>query len=131
MLAGAHELVIGVPLPAVHSSYFEVFSLEELAGTLRDLAYALIAAALVTTLAGAALGRWASSRALRPLADITEAAVSVAGGELGTRVDAGIWARSVIAIQCLTVFVRGAIASISGKNVRSKHSATSSAWSAM
>jgi two-component system, OmpR family, sensor histidine kinase MtrB len=88
-LASTPELVIGVPLPAVRSSYFEVFSLAELAGTLRDLAFALTAAALVTTLAGAALGRWASSRALRPLADITYAAVAIAGGELDTRVDAG------------------------------------------
>ena len=89
VLAGTPELVIGVPLPAVRSSYYEVFSLAELAGTLRDLAYALIAAAAVTTLAGAVVGRWASSRALRPLADITDAAVAIAGGELDTRVDAG------------------------------------------
>jgi two-component system, OmpR family, sensor histidine kinase MtrB len=89
MLADTPELVIGVPLPAVRSSYFEVFSLAELAGTLRDLAYALIGAALVTTLAGAALGRWASSRALRPLTEVTDAAVAIAGGELDTRVDAG------------------------------------------
>ncbi len=89
VLSGTHDLVIGVPLPAVHSAYFEVFSLEELAGTLRDLAYALAAAALFTTLAGAALGRWASSRALRPLSDITDAAVAVAGGDLDTRIDAG------------------------------------------
>jgi two-component system, OmpR family, sensor histidine kinase MtrB len=88
VLASTPELVIGVPLPAVSSSYFEVFSLAELAGTLRDLAYALAGAALVTTLAGAALGRWASSRALRPLGDITDAAVAIAGGDLDTRVDA-------------------------------------------
>ena len=89
VLAGTPELVIGVPLPAVRSTYFEVFSLAELAGTLRDLAFALTVAALVTTLAGAALGRWASSRALRPLTDITDAAVAIAGGQLDTRVDAG------------------------------------------
>jgi signal transduction histidine kinase len=89
VLANTPELVIGVPLAAVHSSYFEVFSLAELAGTLRDLAYALAGAALVTTIAGAALGSWASSRALRPLADITDAAVAIAGGDLDTRVDAG------------------------------------------
>jgi signal transduction histidine kinase len=88
-LAGTPQLVIGVPLPAVHSAYFEVFSLDELAGTLRALAYALAAAALVTTIAGAAVGRWASSRALRPLAALTGAAVAIAGGQLDTRVDAG------------------------------------------
>jgi signal transduction histidine kinase len=88
-LGGTPQLVIGVPLPAVHAAYFEVFSLDELAGTLRSLAFALAAAALVTTLAGAAVGRWASSRALRPLEGVTEAAVAIAGGRLDTRVDAG------------------------------------------
>jgi two-component system sensor histidine kinase MtrB len=83
------QIVIGIPLPAEKATYFEVFSLEELAGTLRTLAFALAAAALVTTIAGAALGRWASGRALRPLAGVTQAAVAIAGGQLGTRVEAG------------------------------------------
>ncbi len=88
-IGGTPQFVIGVPLPDVNATYFEVFSLEELASTLRTLAFALAAAALVTTVAGAALGRWASGRALRPLAGVTDAAVAVAGGELDTRVDAG------------------------------------------
>ena len=88
-LNGSVELVVGVPLPAVHADYFEVFSLQELAGTLRALAFALGAAALVTTVAGAAVGRWASGRALRPLVGITDAAVAIAGGQLDTRVEAG------------------------------------------
>jgi two-component system, OmpR family, sensor histidine kinase MtrB len=88
-VGGSPQLAIGIPLPAVHADYFEFFSLEELQGTLRTLAFALAAAALVTTLAGAALGRWASGRALRPLAGVTEAAVAIAGGELDTRVEAG------------------------------------------
>jgi methyl-accepting chemotaxis protein len=88
-IGGTPQLVIGVPLPSVHAAYFEVFSLDELAGTLRTLAFALAAAALVTTLAGAAVGRWASGRALRPLAGVTDAAVAIAGGELDTRVEAG------------------------------------------
>jgi two-component system sensor histidine kinase MtrB len=88
-LAGSPQLVIGVPLPAVHATYFEVFSLDELAGTLSALAATLAAAALVTTIAGAAVGRWASSRALRPLEGLTDAAVAIAGGQLDTRVDAG------------------------------------------
>ena len=88
-LAGSPQEVIGVPLPAVHAAYFEVFSLDELAGTLRALAVALAAAALVTTVAGAAVGRWAASRALRPLTGLTDAAVAIAGGQLDTRVDSG------------------------------------------
>jgi two-component system, OmpR family, sensor histidine kinase MtrB len=88
-LGGSPELGVGVPLTTVHATYFEVFSLDELAGTLRVLALALGAAALVTTIAGAVLGRWISGRLLRPLAGISEAAVAIAGGELGTRVEAG------------------------------------------
>ena len=88
-LAGTPQQVIGVPLPAVHAAYFEVFSLDELARTLRALAIALAGAALVTTVAGAAVGRWASSRALRPLAGLTDAAVAIAGGQLDTRVSTG------------------------------------------
>jgi len=86
---GSSQVVVGVPLPAVHAAYFEVFSLDELANTLRTLEYALAAAALVTTVAGIAVGRWASGRALRPLGGITEAAVAIAGGDLDTRVEAG------------------------------------------
>ena len=88
-IGGTPQVVIGVPLPAIHATYFEVFSLDELAGTLRTLAFALATAALVTTLAGAVVGRWASGRALRPLAGVIDAAVAIAGGELGTRVEAG------------------------------------------
>ena len=88
-LGGTPQIVVGVPLTSVQASYFEVFSLDELAGTLRVLALALGAAALVTTIAGAVVGRWASGRVLRPLAGISEAAVAIAGGELGTRVEAG------------------------------------------
>jgi signal transduction histidine kinase len=88
-IGGTPQLGIGVPLPTVRAAYFEVFSLDELEGTLRTLAFTLAAAALVTTLAGALLGRWASGRALRPLAGVTEAAVAIAGGELDTRVEAG------------------------------------------
>ncbi len=88
-LDGSPQLVIGVPLPAVHAAYFEVFSLEEVAGTLRALAVTLAAAALVTTVAGAGVGRWVSGRALRPLAGVTDAAVAIADGDLDTRVEAG------------------------------------------
>ena len=56
-LGDSPQLVVGVPLPSEHAAYFEVFSLDEPASTLRTLAFALAAAALVTTLAGAALGR--------------------------------------------------------------------------
>ena len=43
---------------------------------------------MVTTLLGIALGRFASVRSLRPLADVSRAAGAIAGGELDTRLDA-------------------------------------------
>ena len=60
-------MVVGIPVPSGGAAYFEVFSLDEFARTLRILALALAGAALVTTAAGAVIGRWASGRALRPL----------------------------------------------------------------
>ena len=43
---------------------------------------------MVTTLLGISLGRFASVRSLRPLADVSRAAGAIAGGELDTRLDA-------------------------------------------
>lgn len=83
------QLVVGVPVPSVQAAYFEVFSLADIARTLRILALALGGAAVVTTVAGAVIGRWASGRALRPLAKVSAAAETIAGGQLGTRLGAG------------------------------------------
>jgi signal transduction histidine kinase len=85
VLAGTPELGVGIPLPSVGASYFEVFSLDELARTLRILALALAGAALVTTVAGAVVGRWASGRVLRPLFEVSRAAETIASGSLDTR----------------------------------------------
>ena len=88
-IEGETQLAVGVPLPAVSSAYFEVTSFEELESTLNSLGISLLSAALVTTIAGAALGFSVSRRILRPLADVSAAAVAIAGGRLDTRV-AGI-----------------------------------------
>ncbi|HXQ90992.1 MAG TPA: HAMP domain-containing sensor histidine kinase [Acidimicrobiales bacterium] len=85
VLGGTTQLAVGLPIPSVSASYFEVFSLDELSRTLRILALALTGAALLTTVAGAVIGRWASGRALRPLAQVSRAAETVAGGSLDTR----------------------------------------------
>jgi two-component system, OmpR family, sensor histidine kinase MtrB len=84
-LSNTPEMVVGLPIPSVGASYFEVFSLDELSRTLQILALALAGAALVTTVAGAIIGRWASGRALRPLAQVARAAETVAGGNIDTR----------------------------------------------
>jgi two-component system sensor histidine kinase MtrB len=84
-LAGTTRLAIGLPLPGVAATYYEVFSLDQLDHTLRFLGFALLGAGLATTVAGAAVGRWASTRLLRPVADVARAAAAVAGGRLETR----------------------------------------------
>ena len=84
-LRGDMQLAVGVPLPSVDAAYFEIVSLEELQRTLRSLGFSLLAAALVTTVAGAALGVWASRRVLQPLSDVNAAARAIAGGRLDTR----------------------------------------------
>ncbi len=85
---GASEIVVGVPVPSVHVFYFDVFDLSDLDHTLRVLALALFVAGGITTILGIALGRFASTRSLRPLADVSRAAGAIAGGDLDTRLDA-------------------------------------------
>jgi two-component system, OmpR family, sensor histidine kinase MtrB len=84
---GSPELVVGIPIQSEHAAFFEFFDLSDLARTLQILLTSLTSAALVTTLAGAIVGRWASGRALRPLHDTAQAALAIAGGKLGTRLE--------------------------------------------
>lgn len=83
------RLAVGIPIPAVEAAYFETFSFEMLERTLEILQNSLAAAAVVTTLAGAAMGRWASSRVLQPVAAAARAAAEVADGHLDVRVETG------------------------------------------
>lgn len=85
---GTAEIVVGVPVPSVQADYFDVFDLSDLDHTLRVLALALIVAGAITTILGIVLGRFASTRSLRPLAVVSRAAGAIAGGELDTRLDA-------------------------------------------
>ena len=87
-VAGEPELLIGIPLPDVDGLYFEFVPLVDAESTLESLSTSLFGAALVTTLAGAAVGWWASRRTLRPLADVSMAAEAIAGGHLETRLGA-------------------------------------------
>jgi two-component system, OmpR family, sensor histidine kinase MtrB len=81
------EIVVGIPIPSVHAAYFEVFTLSDLDHTLRVLGFTLLGAGVVTTILGTALGRFASDRSLRPLAGVSRAAASIAGGQLDTRLE--------------------------------------------
>lgn len=81
-------LVVGVPLAEEDALYFESVSLSELQDTMNGLGIVLLGTALVTTIAGFALGYYASGRALRPLTEVGEAAQAIAGGRLDTRLEA-------------------------------------------
>jgi two-component system, OmpR family, sensor histidine kinase MtrB len=85
---GSSEIVVGIPVPSVQADYFDVFDLSDLDHTLRVLALALIVAGAITTIFGIALGRFASTRSLRPLAVVSRAARAIAAGDLDTRLDA-------------------------------------------
>jgi signal transduction histidine kinase len=85
-LDGAAYLAVGVPIPAIDGSYFEIASFDEVDSSLSSLGFALTVAAIVTTAAGAALGAAASRRVLSPLTPIGWAAEAIAGGRLDTRV---------------------------------------------
>jgi two-component system sensor histidine kinase MtrB len=88
-LAGVPSLAVELPMPADNAVYFEVFSLAELNRTLQALLTFLIIGAVITTVAGAAAGRWASRRLLVPLSDIAAVAVEIAGGALDARLAEG------------------------------------------
>ena len=85
-LRDSAALVVGVPLSSVGASYYEISPLTELERTLRVLWRALTAVALVTTVAGAFVGYWASRRVLRPLASVAAAAGTIASGDFTARV---------------------------------------------
>ncbi len=81
---GTSVVAIGVPLTDGYA-YYEVTELENLDTTLQTIIWAGVAAALLTSLFGAALGWWAASRVLRPLNDVAQAATKLAGGDLDAR----------------------------------------------
>jgi signal transduction histidine kinase len=84
-LNGLPRLAMGIRFPETDVLYFEMVELEDVADNLRSLAIILVAATVVTTLAGIGLGVWIGGGVLRPLADISNAAQAIAGGRLDTR----------------------------------------------
>ncbi|HZI96425.1 MAG TPA: HAMP domain-containing sensor histidine kinase [Actinomycetales bacterium] len=78
-------VVVGVPVPVVGAEFYEVVSTPELERTLDTLLIVLSAFALLTTVGGALLGRYAARRVLAPLEVVAGAAARIAGGELQTR----------------------------------------------
>lgn len=85
---GSAYLAAGVPIAEPRGAYFELFPLADLDAARRVLALVLIGSAMLTTLLGLVLGRFASRRALRPLEEVTDAASAIVAGDLGRRLDA-------------------------------------------
>ena len=98
MLAGSEQLVVGVPIPPENSSHSGNAASSRSStcqAWYRPCTYswfALTIAALITTVAGAIVGRSAAGRTLRPLHDTTRAALAIAGGRLGTRLESADFA---------------------------------------
>jgi two-component system sensor histidine kinase MtrB len=82
---GATYEIVGISLEGVNAQYFEFFSLEEDNETLSNVALSLLLAATITTGLGVLVGVLAARRAVRPVADASEAAKAIAGGRLETR----------------------------------------------
>lgn len=89
-LDGDPKLGFGIALQtaADGAAYFEIVALDETADTLTSLGIILVGASLLATGTGAALGWWASRRALLPLTEVGTAAEAIAGGRLDTRLEA-------------------------------------------
>lgn len=85
---GTPRLAIGLPLPGASAAYVEVAPLRELDRTSRFLGWILLAGTVACGLAGALLGRWATTHALRPLRRLTETAARAARGDLAVRLPA-------------------------------------------
>ncbi|MFG1815252.1 ATP-binding protein [Kribbella sp. NPDC049174] len=84
-VSGQQVLAVGVPMRGPGEAFFEWHPLESLDNTLQTLKITLVSAAVVAALIGLAVGRLASTVALRPLAALTRVADAVARGQLDAR----------------------------------------------
>ncbi len=81
-------IVYGVPLQGFNDVvYFEAFPLGEVEDTLVTLQIVLLGGGLIVAALAALAGRFAATRALSPLRDVSAAAEAIAGGRLDTRLD--------------------------------------------
>ena len=82
---GRIVFVVGIPIPAVETQFFEVFQLDNLERTLHNLLLVLGLGALLTALVGMSGGLWVTRRTVRPLEEVALAAALIADGALTTR----------------------------------------------
>jgi len=84
-ISGQVIYVVGVPVPAVDTQFYEVFKFNSLERTLRLLLFVLGFGALITILFGISGGLWVTRRTVRPLERVSLAAAAIADGNLSTR----------------------------------------------
>lgn len=84
-IKGKIFFVVGVPIPAVETQFFEVFLFSSLEDTLRTLLIVLALGAAFTTVIGITGGLWVARRTVRPLESVSMAAAAIADGNLNTR----------------------------------------------
>ena len=82
---GEPMLAVGAPLTQRGNAYVALYPLDDLDRSLRILSSTLIGAAILTSIGGLLIGRFASRVALRPLAELTGVASAVARGDLDAR----------------------------------------------
>lgn len=82
---GRPYVVIGVPIPSVGASFFDIISLDETERALSTLQLTLAIVSVFTTLGGAFLGRWSTRSVMRPLTQAAFAAEEIAGGNRTAR----------------------------------------------
>ncbi|MCC6438053.1 MAG: HAMP domain-containing histidine kinase [Acidimicrobiales bacterium] len=76
---------VAVDLRTADAVYVEVFPLDQLRRNLVAMALSLLAGSTITVLGAAGVGHWASRQVLSPVARVADAAESLAGGGLDTR----------------------------------------------
>ena len=86
---GQRSVIVGVPLEQLNGQLYTATSLQDIEETLHSLTLSLLGAAALTTVAGAIVGYWATRRVFAPLQDVGNAAESIAGGRLDTRLPIG------------------------------------------
>ena len=84
---GVPHAIVGVPVAEAAAEYYELVSLEDIDGSLDNLARGLAVGASVATVLAAVAGWWASGRVLRPLRRMAAASAGIAEGDLGTRLE--------------------------------------------
>ncbi len=85
LVKGEPTLGVGLRIASAQASFFISFSVADIARTLRALLLALIGVSVLLISAAAFAGLRAARRAVRPLAQVGEAASAIASGDLSAR----------------------------------------------